>query len=223
MAPGDYIRLSVSDTGSGMTDEVKASIFEPFFSTKESGRGTGLGLASIYGFAHQSGGDVHVYSEVDHGTVIHVYLPRYTESSVSASVVQPVEIQPTQENARVLVVEDNDMVRKVTVKRLRALGYDTIQASNGPKAVQMLKNDSSVDLVLSDIVMDGGMSGYDVAQWVKSNLPQCKILLTSGFNEQMAEASNDISENLRVLQKPYNLAELQQAVNDALVINQADI
>lgn len=106
--------------------------------------------------------------------------------------------------------------RKVTVKRLRALGFDTDQASSGPEAVQILENDASIDLVLSDVVMDGAKSGFDVAQWVRKHCPPCKLFLTSGFNEQMAEESNVNTENLRVLQKPYSLTELQQAVSDAL-------
>ncbi|ASJ76121.1 Blue-light-activated protein [Granulosicoccus antarcticus IMCC3135] len=106
------------------------------------------------------------------------------------------------------------MVRDLTVERLHALGYDTVQANDGPSAIQIFKNDAAFDLLLTDIVMEGGLSGFEVAQWVQNHAPQCHILLTSGFSEQMAEASNfDIGE-LRVLQKPYSLAELQQRIND---------
>jgi len=153
IVPGDYIQLSVSDTGTGMTDEVKARIFEPFFTTKEQGKGTGLGLASIYGFARQSGGQVHVYSELGHGTVINVYLPRHHDNVRETQAAQPTVTDSTVDASRVLVVEDNDMVRKVTLKRLSALGFDTQQASNGPEAVSILENDQRFDLVLSDIVM----------------------------------------------------------------------
>lgn len=219
ISPGDYVQLSVTDTGSGMTDEVKAHIFEPFFTTKEPDKGTGLGLASTHGFVNQSGGHIHVDSEVGHGTVIHLYLPKYLETSTPQESKQPAQVKPTNGDARILVVEDNGMVRKVTVRRLRALGFNTEQVSNGPEAVHYLENNSDIDLILSDIVMDGGMSGYDVARWVQNNLPECKILLTSGFSEQMAEDNEVQIAKLQVLPKPYSLVELQQAVNGILENN----
>ena len=212
--PGEYIQLSVSDTGSGMSDEVKARVFEPFFTTKEAS--SGLGLASIYGFAQQSGGDVHVHSEVDHGTVISVYLPKNVGQVASLTAVNLVFSHSAKGPCRILVVEDNDMVRELTVERLHTLGYDTLQASDGPEAVRILKDDAAFDLVLTDIVMEGGMSGLDVAQWVQINLPRCKILLTSGFNEQMAEAGDVNIETPRILQKPYSLAELRRRINVVL-------
>lgn len=214
LVPGDYIQLSVSDTGSGMSDEVKTRLFEPFFTTKESS--TGLGLSSIHGFAQQSGGDVFAHSEIDQGTVINVYLPAHNGKPVSTAVAGPVAVQPINKVSRILVVEDNDMVRELTVARLHTLGYDTVQASDGPLAIAALKSDAAFDLILTDIVMDGGMSGFDVAHWVQDNLPRCKILLTSGYNEQMAEAKELDSEKLRVLQKPYSLATLQQRITELL-------
>lgn len=216
ITPGDYVQLSVSDTGCGMTDEVKARIFEPFFTTKELGEGTGLGLASIYGFAQQSGGAVNVYSEAGHGSVINVYLPRHTEALIAKPDSRPANIKSIDFESLILVVEDNDMVRKITVKRLRALGYDTFQASDGPEAVSILKQQSDIDLIFTDIEMKGGMSGYDVARWAQQHAPRCALLLTSGFNQQTAEEVEPATENLHVLQKPYNLAELQQAVEAAL-------
>lgn len=228
VAAGDYVKLSVTDNGSGMTDEVKARIFDPFFTTKEPGKGTGLGLASIHGFVTQSGGHVHVYSEVDHGTVINLYLPKYKVSSAPDGSKQPVKIEPTKSDARILVVEDNDLVRKVTVRRLRALGFNTDQVDNGTEAIHYLEGNTDIDLVLSDIVMEGSVSGYDVAHWVQNNLPECKILLSSGFNEQMTEVKDAEVAKLQVLPKPYSLAELQQAVsnileNSLLENSQADV
>jgi len=220
--PGDYVNLSVSDNGSGMTDDVKSRVFEPFFTTKESGKGTGLGLASIHGFVYQSGGHVRIYSEVGHGTVINLYLPRHLETRTPQETAQPTRIESTNGDARILVVEDNDMVRKVTVKRLRALGFNPEQVSNGTEAVNFLEIDAGIDLILSDIVMGGGLSGYDVARWVQSNLPQCKVLLTSGFSEQMAEDSDVQTAKLKVLPKPYNLVELQQAISSIIENKTAD-
>ncbi|MGQ7845243.1 PAS domain S-box protein [Granulosicoccus sp. 3-233] len=213
--PGDYIRLSVSDTGSGMDDAVKARVFEPFFTTKDAN--SGLGLASIHGFAQQSGGDVHVHSDLDHGSVIHVYLPSYSDMIASAGEEKapPAEHQSSV-ISRILVVEDNEMVRDLTVKRLHVLGYDTEQADDGPTAIRILESDPAFDLILTDIVMGGGMSGVDVARWAQAHLPQCAILLTSGYNEQTAEARDVDMDLLRVLQKPYSMTELQQRVNEAL-------
>ncbi len=213
LRPGNYIKLSVSDSGCGMSDEVKARVFEPFFSTKDSS--TGLGLASIYGFAQQSGGDVQISSEVDEGSTIDVYLPSYSESAgLDSPFDKPSIATANKRVSRILVVEDNDMVRELTVERLHALGYDTQQASDGASAVQTLKQDTAFDLILTDIVMEGGMSGFDVARWVQRHLPRCKILLTSGFNEQLAIASDIDVGKLVLLQKPYSLAELQQRIND---------
>jgi len=216
ISPGDYIQLSVTDTGCGMSEEVKSKIFEPFFTTKETGKGTGLGLASIYGFVQQSGGHVYVYSEIDHGTVVNIYLPKYDKQKSSTLSTQAVELQTTNVQARVLVIEDNEMVRKLTVKRLQALGYTTKQARNGPEALKILEHDTKFDLILTDIVMDGGLTGFDIAWWVQSNLPQCKILLTSGFNEKLAEKNSTDIEKLQILQKPHSLAELQTRINALL-------
>lgn len=217
LLPGDYIRLSVEDNGNGMSEAVKTRIFEPFFTTKEIGKGTGLGLASIYGFAKQSGGHVNVYSEVGHGTNVNVYLPRHKQHETDrADREQPSMVELYTGDSRILVVEDNDMVCKVTVKRLRALGYETLQAENGPLAVEILERETNIALILSDVVMEGGMSGYDVAAWIQKNRPGCKVLLTSGFSEQLAEETDVNVQSLHVLQKPYSLAELQQVVEAAL-------
>lgn len=217
MIPGDFVRLTVEDNGTGMSEAVKARIFEPFFTTKDTGRGTGLGLASIYGFAKQTGGHVSVYSEVGHGTKINVYLPRYTQHIPDHTHQKPApEVELHTGDARILVVEDNDMVRKVTIRRLHALGYETLQAENGLVAIEILERETNVALILSDVVMDGGMSGYDVVRWVQKNRSASNVLLTSGFSEQLTKVTEVNVQNLQVLQKPYSLSELQQAVAAAL-------
>ncbi|MFT4730282.1 MAG: hypothetical protein ACI9UN_004805 [Granulosicoccus sp.] len=130
-----------------MSDEVKARVFEPFFTTKDVNKATGLGLASIYGFAQQFGVDVHVYSELDRGTVSDVYLPRYLENVLNTADDKPVIVQLTKGVSRILVVEDNVMGRKLTVERLHMLGHETVQASNGPQAIKILKADAAFDLI----------------------------------------------------------------------------
>ncbi len=216
MAPGDYVQVSIADTGSGMTPEVQAHVFEPFFTTKEPGKGTGLGLASVYGFAKQSGGHVSVYSEAGRGTVVHLYLPRHVEPAAATPIERPAAPDLAGGEARVLVVEDNAMVLRVTVKRLEALGFEVLAARDGAEAVRLLERGARPDLVLTDIVMSGGLSGYDVARWVREHLPRCAILLSSGFDRKMAEACQVEVEGLRLLQKPYDLAELKHALRAAL-------
>jgi len=222
ITPGEYVQLSVSDTGTGMNEEIKARVFEPFFTTKEEGKGTGLGLASIYGFAKQSGGHVTIYSEVDHGTVVNVFLPRHQNQNDSTIAAIPEAMPATRQHARVLVVEDNEQVRKMTLKRLDSLGYQTLQASNGPEAIDILEQTPSIDLIFSDIVMEGGMSGYDIARWAQKHLPQCKVLLTSGFNTERLQDKNADIQGLLVLQKPYGIAELQNMLSEVLEKGQAD-
>ncbi len=219
ISPGDYIRLSVTDNGSGMTDEVIDRIFEPFFTTKGPGKGTGLGLASIHGFINQSGGYVRVFSELTHGTTIVLYLPRYSEDRTHQEVIHANRLKPTNTDARILVVEDNDMVRNITVKRLRALGFITEQVCNGKEAINFLSRDQDIELILSDVVMAGGLSGFDVAKWVKSNLPRCHILLASGYNEPDTEDSEYQGTEITILKKPYSIAELQNAINATLKQN----
>ena len=220
---GEYVKLSVTDNGSGMTEEVKSRIFDPFFTTKVFGKGTGLGLAMIHGFVTQSGGYIRVSSEVGHGTVINLYLPKYSKLSAAEELDGPLKVNTDNSGARILVVEDNDAVRAMMVKRLQSLGFNTVDSGNGVKAIRYLENNADIDLVLTDIVMEGGVSGYDLAQWVQSNLPQCKILLTSGFNPEIAEVKDVDAAKLQVLPKPHRLAELQQAVNSILENTPEDV
>lgn len=227
LSPGEYIELSVEDNGAGMSDEVKARIFEPFFTTKDQSRGTGLGLSSIHGFVRQSGGDIHVVSVPGERTKFSLYLPRYQEdvtSSSSQSFNEPaltkrVQAKSNGTTANILIVEDNDLLRNVTVKRLRVLGFSVAQANSGAKAVQYLEQNHDVDLIFSDIVMDGGMSGYDVASWVQKNRPDCAVLLTSGYRHNLEhEHDNGELSQIPVLQKPNSLEGLSQAINAVLDI-----
>lgn len=210
--PGDYIQLSVTGDGIGMSDEDKERIFEPFFTTKRSNQGTGLGLASIHGFINQSGGYVRVYSELTRGTTVALYLPKYSDVDATQDEAYPTALQPTNSDARILVVEDNDMVRNVTVKKLQVLGFQTEQVCNGKAAIDFLSLDANFDLILSDVVMGGGMSGFDVANWVNKNLPQCSIILISGYNAPEMEDADHKNADLNILQKPYTIAELQYAI-----------
>ena len=217
--PADYIKLSVTDNGYGMTNEVVERIFDPFFTTKDAGKGTGLGLATVHGFINQSGGHIRVFSTLNNGTSIVLYLPRYTDAATLPEAILPNRAQQNTTNARILVVEDNDMVRKMTVKRLRVMGYAIDQVSTGKDAIEFLKQDAGIDLILSDVVMGGGISGFDLANWVENNLPQCSILLVSGYTALDTQGFENQSPDLIILQKPYSITELQEGINTLLKLD----
>jgi nitrogen-specific signal transduction histidine kinase len=209
---GEFVLISVSDTGEGMTAEVLERAFEPFFTTKEPGRGTGLGLSSVYGFAEQSGGHVTIDSEPHRGATINLYLPRASEVSLDTRAAA--EAVPLSANCEVvLVVEDNPEVRELTMQRVEGLGYVVREAENGPAAVAILKSGEEIDVVLSDIVMAGGLSGYDLARWIQAHRPGIKVLLTTGY---AAEESRPDAADFAILRKPYKRAELSIALRDAL-------
>jgi CheY-like chemotaxis protein len=214
--PGDYVRLSISDTGTGMPPEVRDRVFEPFFTTKEMGRGTGLGLAMVYGFVKQSGGHVTIYSEVGHGTTINLYLSR-TQETARLPVTGP-ELGDTVMRGRevILVVEDDERVRRVTVTRLRMIGYEVLEAHDGPTALKLLDGGPRVDVVFTDLIMPGGLSGRDVAARARELMPDIRVLLTSGYAEDLVRGDELQRERLSVLRKPYRQAELVTALRNIL-------
>ena len=170
LAPGDYVRLSVSDTGLGMPPEIVARAFEPFFTTKPAGRGTGLGLASIHGFVKQSGGHATIYSEPGRGTTVHLYLPRVAmhEARIGQAAAEEVA---TAGGEMVLVVEDNPELRRLSLRRLTLLGYHVMEADSGPAALAVLDAGKEIDLIFSDVVMPGGMTGYELADHARKTIP----------------------------------------------------
>lgn len=214
LKPGAFVRLSVSDTGAGIAPGILQKVFEPFFTTKGAGRGSGLGLSTIYGFATQSGGTVTIYSEVEKGTTVHLYLPRGGISEGASHLTDRGAIRFSRDNETVLVVEDNPDVRETTLQRVEGLGYVVEEAANGPQAVKILEKQSDIALVFSDVVMAGGMSGYDLGNWVKKHKPETKVLLTSGFAPELAEMGHE--NEFQVLRKPFNRSELAKALSDAL-------
>jgi CheY-like chemotaxis protein len=213
---GDYVLASVSDTGQGMGPEILERAFEPFFTTKEPGRGTGLGLSTVYGFAEQSGGYATITSEVGKGTTVNLYLPR-AEADAAPLRGEAVETIPLAEDSEVvLVVEDNPEVRELTLQRVEGLGYVALEAENGPAAVHILESGAPVQLILSDIVMAGGMSGYDLARWARKHFPRVKIVLATGYAAEEAKGDPDALADTQILRKPYRRAELAIALRDAL-------
>ncbi len=212
LARGDYVRISVSDTGMGMPAEVRDRAFEPFFTTKTRGHGTGLGLSMVYGFAKQSGGHVTIYSELGHGTTINIYLPRAGGGTSDAVAATADAGSAVKRSESVLVVEDDDAVRSLTMTRLATLGFRIHEATDGPSAIKLLEGGLKVDLLFSDLVMPGGLSGYDVAKRARQIDPTMRILLTSGYAEDLVHADN--LEYFRLLRKPYRLADLRKALED---------
>jgi len=216
LKPGDYVMLSVNDTGVGISPHVLARVFEPFFTTKEAGRGTGLGLSTIYGFAKQSGGHLSIYSEPGMGTSVRLYLPRAESSEIARVAGSQAQPASAVSGETILVVEDKADVRDVTVKRLDMLGYRVISAENAPAAIAILEKQSDINLVFSDVMMPGGMSGFDLVRWVRANRPATKVLLTSGFTGEIARNGSTDLTDVEVLRKPYAIAELARAVREAL-------
>ncbi|SLN67415.1 Blue-light-activated protein [Roseovarius gaetbuli] len=213
--PGDYVALSVTDTGTGMKPEVMARAFEPFFTTKGVGAGSGLGLSMIYGFAKQSGGHVAIYSEEGVGTTVTLYLPPADKGA--AAVADPGESAiPKSRNETILVVEDDPRVRRLTVTRLEDLGYETLAAENGPAALEIIRGNDGIDLVLSDVVMPGGLNGFQVADQALAINPALKILLATGYASGGAAAVGAAQNRHPLLRKPYSLRDLAKALRELL-------
>jgi CheY-like chemotaxis protein len=213
---GDYVRLSITDSGVGIAPDVLPKVFEPFFTTKGTGRGSGLGLSTLYGFASQSGGTVTIYSELGRGTTVNLYLPRAEEEAGSArrATNRNGGILYSRHNETVLVVEDNPEVRETTLQRVEGLGYVVAEAANGPQAVEALNSDPQIALVFSDVVMAGGMSGYDLGLWVREHKPHVKVLLTSGFAPELTDKGRE--GEFEILRKPFNRVELSRALSRVL-------
>jgi CheY-like chemotaxis protein len=217
MRKGEFVVVSVTDTGSGMPPDVVARAFEPFFTTKPTGRGTGLGLSTIYGFASQTGGHVTLYSEVGRGTTVSLYLPRASdvEGELCAATPDEQEVLLSENSETILVVEDNPEVREVTLQRVEALGYVVLEAASGPEAIELLTRSRDVRLVFSDVVMPGGMSGYDLATWLQDHRPDLPIVLTSGFSATSGLVDLPLAAH-SILHKPYSRVELSQVLHAAL-------
>jgi len=215
VTPGRYVMLAVSDTGTGMSDEVKAHIFEPFFTTKERGNGTGLGLATTYGAVHQAGGSIEVYSEVGIGTTFKVYLPRVEEETmIPVKDDRPLDIPGGTET--VLVVEDENTVRNLCVQILERLGYKVLQAWNGTGAITVSqKYGDRIDLLLTDVVMPG-MTGAELAAQLALSRPEMKVLFTSGYTYDVISRHGVLDKGKLFIGKPYAPSSLARKVREAL-------
>jgi CheY-like chemotaxis protein len=206
------VKVSVSDTGVGISPEIQDRVLEPFFTTKEQGKGTGLGLSMVHGFVKQSGGHLEIYSELGLGTTISLYFPSASqpeENNTNDDLSSP----PAKVGCEtVLVVEDDPRVRKISVSRLQHLGYKIIEAETGQGALDVLAETASIDVVFTDMVMPGGMSGADLLEKVRDMYPDIKRLVTSGY----AEGRVMPSDGTMWLRKPYSLREMSMTFRQLL-------
>ena len=205
--PGQYVMLSVSDTGTGMEPEVIARAFEPFFTTKDIGKGSGLGLSMVYGFVKQSQGHVKIYSELGQGTAIKIYVPR--ADSDGDAVHWRAEAMPAPRGAeKILIVEDDLMVREHVSRQLLSLGYEVVSARNGPEALRILNQVHDFDLLFTDVVMPGGLNGRQLAEQVQKLFPNLPVLFTSGYTENAIIHHGRLDRGVHLLSKPYRKQEL---------------
>ena len=223
VTPGQYLLLSVTDTGVGMTPELLARVFEPFFSTKGDQQGSGLGLAMVHGFVEQSGGHIRIYSEPNEGTSVKIYLPRLSKPAADAAA-NPEELP--QRDLRVetaahhsetlLVVEDNDEVRSYAESALKELGYTVLLASDAAEALRIVANGSRIDLLFTDVVLPGGMNGRQLSQKVLETRPNLPVLFTTGYTPNAIVHHGRLDADVQLLSKPYTQADLSRKIRSIL-------
>jgi len=214
VTPGEYVQISVSDTGSGMSPEVLARAFEPFFTTKESGKGSGLGLSLVYGFIKQSGGHIAAYSEPGLGTTIRLYLPTAEPGARPEKPIDEGEIRGGHET--VLVVEDESAVREVAVGFLRRLGYRVLEAGDANTALTLLNAHPGVELLFTDVVLRGEINGPALARQARKKMPDLKVLFTSGYARDALPGKMTIGTEGELLSKPYRIHQLARMLRRAL-------
>ena len=215
LAPGQYISLCVTDTGSGMTPEVIERAFDPFFTTKPLGSGTGLGLSMVYGFVRQSGGQIRIYSEIGKGTTVCLYLPRFA----GAEDRPETDISAAGEHGAgetVLVIDDEPAVRMVITEILRDNGYAALEAADGASGLRILESDTRVDLLISDVGLPGGINGRQVADAARVSRPHLKVLFITGFAENAAFRSGHLEPGMEVVTKPFEMHALRNKIRDLL-------
>jgi two-component system cell cycle sensor histidine kinase/response regulator CckA len=228
MPAADYVRIDITDTGTGIAPDIVDKIFEPFFSTKEVGKGTGLGLSTVYGIVKQTGGFIYVDSEADHGTSFHIFLPRHhPEQEAQPDAVAangtarepPAEAKPRADltgQGTILLVEDEEGLRSLNARGLRSRGYSVIEASNGIEAMEALEQENgAVDLVVSDVVMPE-MDGPTLLKTMRGRNPDLKIIFVSGYAEDAFEKSLPENQQFAFLPKPFTLSQLVAAVKETM-------
>jgi len=216
--PGTYALISVSDTGTGMSEDVLERAVEPFFSTKEVGSGSGLGLSMIYGFVKQSGGHVRIYSEIGHGTVVRLYLPTSELDGASSESDHVVEIEDKFDTAgeRILVIEDDPDVRLTAVGVLQELGYRTVEAGSDQEAIELFGNGSEIDLVFSDVFLQGSINGPEIVKQLREKRPEIPVLFTSGYTADQFDELDIFDENFHFISKPFETPDIARKIRELL-------
>lgn len=213
--PGHYVSIYVSDNGLGMSPDVVEQAFEPFFTTRALGQGTGLGLSTVYGFVKQSGGHAHIYSEPGEGTTVRLYLPVGGDSDASQTN-EPAPTELKGKGEEILVVEDDDSLRSNVKTQLEALGYRVREAADADEALQVLETAPGIVLLFTDVVMPGRMNGRELADKAKLRRPDLRVLFTSGYSRHAVVRNRKLEDGLQLLSKPYRSAALAKAVWEAL-------
>jgi CheY-like chemotaxis protein len=211
--PGPYVMLAVSDTGTGMQQSVQDKAFEPFFTTKEVGKGSGLGLSMVYGFVKQSGGHIKIYSEQGHGTTIKLYLPPGEGVAEATAAIAP---QAEGGAETIFVVEDDTLVRNFVTAQLQSLGYKTVAAADSRAALQLIEAGQAFDLLFTDVVIPGGMSGRELADEVAKRRSGVKVLYTSGYTDNAIVHHGKLDDGVMLLTKPYRRNQLAEMIRKAL-------
>ncbi|MDK1119563.1 MAG: ATP-binding protein, partial [Anaerolineae bacterium] len=215
LTEGDYIKVSITDTGTGISSEDLQHVYEPFFTTKEVGKGSGLGLSMVYGFTQQSNGACHIKSTLGEGTTVSMYFPEIPESKKieKAKVVAEPAIRGSEV---ILVVEDEPRVRRVTLRDLKGLGYKTLEAENAAVAKAIIESGEPIDLLFSDILMPGEMDGHMLGIWTEENYPKIKVVLTSGYSKGQADVDRDKAHPFPLVRKPYAINKLAKQIRATL-------
>ena len=214
---GDYIKITVTDTGSGISSEDLLHVYEPFFTTKEVGQGSGLGLSMVYGFTQQSNGGCHISSAPGKSTTVSMFfLEEVIDKTADVAISTDEKAVQKSGSETMLVVEDEARVRRVALRDLKKLGYKTLEAGNAEMAKTMIKSGESIDLLFSDILMPGDMNGHKLALWTEKNFPEIKIILTSGYNKGEADVHRDKAHPFPLVRKPYSIDKLAKQIRTTL-------
>lgn len=216
LSPGQYISICVTDTGTGIPKDIAERIFEPFFTTKPIGQGTGLGLSMIHGFVRQSGGQVRVYSELEHGTTMCLYFPRYAGEITDEADQIDNTIPDIGAGETVLVIDDEPIVRMLIVEVLEEAGYSALEAEDGPSGLKILHSGARIDLLITDVGLPGGMNGRQVADAARVTRPDLKVLFVTGFAENAAVANGHLDPGMAVITKPFVMADLAHKISEMI-------
>jgi CheY-like chemotaxis protein len=219
VSPGNYVMIAVSDTGEGIPGSLLDKVIEPFFTTKDVGKGSGLGLSMVYGFVKQSNGHIKIYSEQGHGTTVKLYLPQ--AKGLTEGVVDQLPAKagiPVFERGdeSILIVEDDALVREYVVTQISRLGYATLAASNAAEALAIIDGPERVDVLFTDVIMPGGMNGRQLASEARKRRPQLKVLYTSGYTENAIVHHGRLDAGVLLLPKPYIGSDLARMLKTAL-------